>query len=187
MFVAFGVPKTPRQSYLLWEEKTPAFVLAVTSKSTRQEDLGKKRQRYAEWSVQEYFLFDPRHEHLASPLLALRLRGGRYQLVPPARMPNGARGWYSETLELFFQPAGSKLRLYDPATGRYLLAHEETEHVRREAERARQDAEARAAEESAACKALEARKAALQALAQSCRGGCRPEVASRPFREPSQP
>ena len=76
-FVVFGVPKHRRDVFLLWDEKVPAFILEITSKTTRGDDQNKKRERYADWGVAEYFLYDPRAEYLAPPLQGLALAGGR--------------------------------------------------------------------------------------------------------------
>ena len=45
VFVVFGAPAHDRSSYLLWREpKGPDWVLEVTSRSTRREDQGRKRE-----------------------------------------------------------------------------------------------------------------------------------------------
>ena len=54
VFVAFGVTDRQREIYKLWEDESPAFVLEVTSKTTRREDR-RKKSRYARWGVAEYF------------------------------------------------------------------------------------------------------------------------------------
>ena len=60
-FVIFGVSDDALESiklhntHLLWEiGKTPDFVLEIGSKSTADEDLGRKRDLYAEMGVLEY-------------------------------------------------------------------------------------------------------------------------------------
>ena len=69
VFVALGVPDRDRDTYLLWEEsKGPDFVVEVSSRSTRREDQGRKREVYARLGVSEYFLYDPRAEYLNPPL-----------------------------------------------------------------------------------------------------------------------
>ena len=45
VFVVLGVPNGDRSPYFLWEErKAPDFVLEITSRSTRREDHGRKRE-----------------------------------------------------------------------------------------------------------------------------------------------
>ena len=52
VFVVVGAPKHMRSSYKLWEEpKVPDFVLEITSRSTREEDQGRKREVYASLAV----------------------------------------------------------------------------------------------------------------------------------------
>ena len=52
VFVVVGAPVHKRMSYKLWEEpKAPDFVLEVTSRSTREEDQGRKREVYASLGV----------------------------------------------------------------------------------------------------------------------------------------
>ena len=138
VFVVFDVPNRRRDLLKIWEEKPPSFVLEITSKTTRHEDMRTKRQRYAAWGVDEYFLYDPRAEYLAPPFQGFALREGTYRPMPRTRFPNGRQGYVSEVLAIHLWLRGSELRLFDPATGRELRTYEE-------AERSAQDAEARLA------------------------------------------
>ena len=139
VFVARGVPTHPRDSYQLWREpKGPDFVLEVTSKSTRNEDLVKKRALYASLGVQEYFLHDPRAEYLTPPLQGYRLRGGGYEpLASVPVLPGGGPSVHSAVLGLDLREARSAppwLRLHDPVAGRDLPTHTEEAAARRAAE-----------------------------------------------------
>ena len=134
VFVVFGVPNHRRDLLKIWEEKPPSFVLEITSKTTRHEDMRTKRQRYAAWGVDEYFLYDPRAEYLAPPLQGFALREGTYQPMPRTRFLNGQHGYISEALAIHLRLRGSELRLFDPATGRDLRTHEESERAVKEAE-----------------------------------------------------
>lgn len=144
IFVAFGVRRGERDLFKIWEEKPPAFVLEITSASTRREDERTKRQRYAQWGVSEYFLYDPRGEWLTPALQGLELRGKRYRKMHERALPNGARGLHSESLGLGLWLEGSELRLYDPATGRDLPTPEEEGAGREVAEARAETAEQRA-------------------------------------------
>ena len=63
VFVVIGADKHDRRTYRLWEEpKGPDFVLEITSQSTRTQDQGTKRERYAALGVQEYIQYDPTRE-----------------------------------------------------------------------------------------------------------------------------
>ena len=175
IFVAFGVADRERDTYKIWEERPPAFVLEITSKSTREED-ERKMGRYASWGVAEYFLYDPRREYVAPRLRAFELLRGVYLEKRPVALSNGQRGIPSSTLGLELWLDGSVLRFYDRTIQRNLLtpkeerlqaqnARSEAEAARSEAEAARSEAEAanaRAAEETAKRKQLEAELAQLR-------------------------
>ena len=143
VFVVFGVPNRRRDLLKIWEEKPPSFVLEITSKSTRREDMTTKRRRYAAWGVAEYFLYDPRAEYLEPPLQALALREGAYRQMPTARLPNGQDGYPSESLGLHLWLRESELRLFDPVVGRDLQTYRE---ARRALEGATAELEALTAE-----------------------------------------
>ena len=118
-FVAFGVSKEPpRDNYLVWEEgKGPDLVVEITSKSTRCEDQQKKFGIYRDiLKVSEYILFDPTQDYLKPPLQGFRLAAGDYVAIEPiaGRLP-------SEVLGLHLERDGTRLRLFDPAAGAYLL------------------------------------------------------------------
>lgn len=90
VYVVRGVPKQQRDIFKVWEEggHVPCFVLEVTSKGTRMEDLGDKMAKYRDdLGVREYFLFDPRAEWVTNRLRGYVLEGGLYQLVTAG--PNG--------------------------------------------------------------------------------------------------
>jgi Uma2 family endonuclease len=143
VFVVRGVPKHNRDNYLIWEEgKGPEFILELTSRSTKEEDLDHKLRLYRDvLKVSEYFLFDPHNEYLDPPLQGYRLRNGKFVRIRPvnARLP-------SKVLGLHLEQSGSKLRLYDPKTKRYVPTPrefaEQAEAARRQADAAREQAEA---------------------------------------------
>ena len=119
VLVALDVPKEPKRDYyLVWKEKkAPDFVVEITSKSTKQEDVKKKFGIYRDTlKVSEYFLFDPRAEYLEPPLQGLWLVGGDYVPIEPVagRLP-------SRVLGLHLERDGEQLRLFNPASGQRLL------------------------------------------------------------------
>ena len=138
VFVVLGANRDEdRDTYLIWREpKAPDFVLEVTSKSTRKNDLVTKRALYEALGVAEYFLFDPRAEYLDPPLRGFALRGGRYAPVAATRLVDGARALHSETLGLSLRLRGQALRMHDPAAGEDLLTPEEAEEAEAAARRA---------------------------------------------------
>lgn len=136
VFVVKGVAKGQRGNYLIWlEGKSLDFVIELTSKSTKREDLVAKFKLYRDTlKVKEYFLFDPLTEYLEPRLQGYRLRKGEYHPIKPVhgRLP-------SRVLGLHLEQNGKELRLYDPAADRWLPTPEE---ARRQEAEARRQAEA---------------------------------------------
>jgi Uma2 family endonuclease len=137
VFVVRGIPKEReprRRAYLVWEEgKGPDFVVEFTSRSTREEDLEDKMALYRDvLRVREYFLYDPYAEHLDPVLRGYRLAEGVYQPIEPVegRLP-------SEVVGLHLEDGGDLLRLYDPATRRWLPTPAEVSQALQLAEAAR--------------------------------------------------
>ena len=129
IFVSFGgvsEEDREREIYKLWEEPSPAFVLEVTSKTTRRED-ERKKARYAKWGVAEYFMYDPRGEYLVPALQGFELSRGGYRSKRERTLSNDERGLSSGRLGLDLWLDSSTLRLYDPVAERNLLTPEETE------------------------------------------------------------
>lgn len=155
--------KERRDIYKVWEEGCPpCWVMEVSSKKTRMEDLHKKKSLYKRLGVEEYFLFDPRHEYLDPPLQGHRLiggPGGRYEPLAPE--PDGSV--VSPGLGLIFRrEEDGLLRILDARTGAPLRRPEEETEARQAAEEGQRTAEARAAQETEARQALEAEVARLR-------------------------
>ena len=145
VFVVVGAPKHMRMSYKLWEEpKAPDFVLEITSRSTRAEDQGRKREVYASLGVGEYWLFDPTGDWLAPRLKGFRLHEGEYRPLPSVALVGGGLSLHSEALGLEVRlDEDRSLRLHDPETGEDLPAHEEMRERVEQEIAARRAAEAR--------------------------------------------
>ena len=159
VMLAKGVRKEKkRPNYLLWEERSPSLVVEVTSRSTREEDLGRKKDLYERMGVEEYILFDPFGEYLRPRLMGYRLDESRFK---PIRQENDG-SLLSRTTDLRFKPEGERLRLVDVATGEPLRWPEEVEAAQALAEAALQVAEERANEEAKARRAAEDRIRALE-------------------------
>lgn len=144
VFVVFGVDNKDRRSYKTWEEqdKTPDFVLEITSKTTRTKDQGAKKGIYAFLGVREYFQYDPTGDYLAPQLQGLRLVEGNYLPVPTNTLADGTLSLPSEILALELRVQSGEMRFYNPATGQKLLTYEEEAAARVQAEVAQQQAEA---------------------------------------------
>lgn len=145
VFVVFGVDNKDRRSYKTWEEqdKTPDFVLEVTSKTTRSKDQGAKKGIYAFLGVREYFQYDPTGDYLNPQLQGLRLVEGNYFPVPTNTLDDGI-SLPSEVLGLELQVKSGEMRFFDPATKQNLLTYQEQAAAQQQAEAAQQQAESKA-------------------------------------------
>ena len=117
VFLVRGVSKRKRKSYKLWEEgRVPSLVIEVTSDSTSDEDVGKKKACYEMLGVEEYILHDPEGDYLKPRLQGYRLVQGRYEPIP--RRTDGSLE--SRVTGLTLHIEGKNLRLIDTATGERL-------------------------------------------------------------------
>ncbi len=136
IFVVKGVPKRDRRIYQVWKEgKGPDVVIELTSRSTREEDLGLKKGVYEVLGVKEYFIFDPLEEHLQPRLVGFRLAEWGYRRIEEEPL-------VSRVLGLELRVEGDFLRLVDPITGEKLLTPLEAQEARRAEAHARLQAEA---------------------------------------------
>lgn len=163
VFVVRGVPKQRRRIYQVWHEgQLPCFVLELTSKSTKREDLREKMALYAELGVREYLICDPLQEYLRPALQGYELVDGRYQRMVPAE--DGSLR--SRELGVLVRLEADGLRFVDPTTGERLLKPVEVAEARRVAEKARRAAEtARRIADTARRNAEKAQQRADTALA----------------------
>jgi hypothetical protein len=171
VFVTFDVPRGVRDKWETWNEngRFADVVLEITSESTYQEDLGKKRLLYAQLGVQELYLYDPQ-QRVQPFFRGFRLIGGNLVELPPP--VNG--DYFSPLLGTELRVIGQWLLVIDPATGEPFPLPEEVKEARRLAEQewqreavARQAAEEREQREAAARQAAEEReRQAEAALAQ---------------------
>ena len=163
-FVVFGVEDRMRMHYKVWEEgKGPDFVLEVASPSTWREDVGAKRTTYARLGVGEYFLFDPRSEHLSPRLQGYRLVDGAYERLAAVESIDRMLTVRSEVLGLELRAKREEMRFHDPATGEDLLSYDEEHAARLEEVAARRAAELRAEREADARRSALARAEAAEA------------------------
>jgi len=151
VFVIFGVSSRQRRSYKTWQEdgKLPAFVLEITSLTTKKQDEVEKPQLYARLGIQEYFQYDPTADYLNPQLKGYQLVEGVYQPLPMEITVDGFSLIHSSVLGLdlrLLPPTGTAiavtphpqvLRFYDPQTGLKLLSREEVEQARETAEQER--------------------------------------------------
>ena len=165
VFLVVGASSHERSSYLLWQEpKAPDWVREITSRSTRGEDQGRKRELYRRLGVAEYWQYDPTGDYLRPPLQGLELVAGEYEELPFREQGDGTRVMASEVLGLELRASVSGLRFHDPATGRDLLTHAESSAAQRQAEANWRQAEAERQQERTARRRAETRIAELEAL-----------------------
>jgi len=140
-YVIKGVEKRLRDIYKVWEEgdRVPCFVMEITSKNTRREDLGDKMAKYRDdLGVKEYFLFDPRRDWVGENLRGFALQAGVYQPIvanPAGRLP-------SRELGLEIGVVQGHVRFFSPGAAEPLPTYVETaERERKRAEEQRTRAE----------------------------------------------
>lgn len=120
-FVVKDCDPRQRRIFKMWEERrVPNLVLETTSSSTRREDVEKKKL-YVKLGIAEYVLYDPLGEWLHPPLQGFRLEDGDY-----TRIESDSKGRIrSEELGITFQLEDGQLAMFQTATGKRLLSHEE--------------------------------------------------------------
>ena len=181
-FIAFDVDddaiRANLPNFWIWETgKVPDFALEVASPSTASNDLGRKRELYAELGVTEYWRFDATGgERYGQPLAGERLVEGEYQPYELQVDDDGSVRAYSELLDVDFYWDGGEFDVLDPETGRTIdkyeverevwLAAEAREREARLAAEAQADAE-RVARLDAQAQADAEREARLAAEAQA--------------------
>jgi Uma2 family endonuclease len=146
-YVVRGVSPEQRDTFKVWEEggKRPCFALEITSRKSRQTDLGRKKSCYQDdLGVQEYFLYDPRGEWLPEQLRGYALEGDEYRRIEPG--PNGRLP--SRQLGLELGLLDGHLRYWLPGAERPLPVPAELAQ-RADEERQRADEERQRADELA--------------------------------------
>ena len=156
VFVIPNLDKRFRTSYFMWlEGQVPMFIMEVTSNSTWQDDIGRKRELYESWGVSEYWLYDPTEETRLTPLLrGFRMVDGAYEPIEIEFDGKSYRG-VSSVLNLELHARKDWFRFFNPSTGEYLNNLEESEAARLTAERALDEERSRRQEERARREELE--------------------------------
>ena len=118
-----------RNSYKLWEEPAPEFVLEDLSPGNWRKDAVDKRVLYRRLGVREYWMFDETGKRLRDDsgarlgvtLVGYRLCDGEYRRI----RTNDAGRLPSEVLKLELCVRDGLVRFHDPATGDYLPTYDE--------------------------------------------------------------
>ena len=138
-FVVIGVSRESferNNTYLMWDVgKSPDFVLEIGSPSTARNDMGWKRDLYANLGIDEYWRFDPSGgDHYGEPLVGETLVDGEYSELEMVRGTDDSVWGYSAMLNLELHWEEGCLRLYDPVDARWLQTSSELEAARMVAE-----------------------------------------------------
>ena len=122
VMVCFDIPKGDRTSYKTWEENdvVPSVIIEISSRGTWRKDRVEKRALYAMLGVKEYFIFNPLDLKSDFSFVALHLKNGEYEALEI----RGGRV-QSEVLDLELVVKDKTLRLFDPASGKFLKTAEE--------------------------------------------------------------
>jgi Uma2 family endonuclease len=106
VLVAFGRPKGHRGCYKQWEEDgvAPQVVFEIVSPSNTVIEMSRKLSAYAQFGVEEYYLFDPDRLKLDG----WHRNGNQLVLIEPID------GWVSPLLKIRFELNPLGLRLYRP-------------------------------------------------------------------------
>jgi Uma2 family endonuclease len=161
-------PERSRGEFVVAEESTrPVLVIEVVSPNSRKADRVTKVRDYATAGVQEYVYIDarPRKGEIVWEIAGFRLEDGRYLPI----LPDEDDAIYCESVGLRIGIEAGKVWLEDAQTGENLLTNLEAQRARREAEsRAAAAAEqaaaaaAQAAAEATARRSLEERLAEVE-------------------------
>ena len=120
--IAFGVDAeqiVDRNAYMIWEVgKPPDVAIEIASSSTAVNDIGLKREIYAEIGIGEYWLLDRTGGELyGAPLIGEHLVDGEYIRYPTYRDDQGRIASHSDALNMDFHWDGSQFGIYDPVAG----------------------------------------------------------------------
>ena len=178
-YVVFGLSEAAQHSlslegnntYQLWEVgKAPDFVLEIGSGSTADADLGRKRDRYAEIGVGEYWRFDATGgEFYGEPLVGEYLVEGEYRRFELRHESDGRVWSHSEILNLELWWTDGDLRFRDHVAELWLLRRDE-ESAGRLAAESRAEEQAGRLEAEVRASAAETRVAKLEAELRRLRG-----------------
>ena len=123
--------------------KPPDLAIEIASRSTRRNDMLRKRDLYRHIGVPEYWRFDPTGgRHYGQPIIGEFLVSDRYERFPLVDYGDGTSGATSPLLNLNFRWDGQRFRVHDPATGAE-YEHWQSANTRLAADNARLLAEVR--------------------------------------------
>ena len=148
LLIAFDVdPEAYRSSnaYVISEQgKPPDFVFEIASRGTWREDVGEKREVYAEFGIPEYWRFDETGEFYGERLAGESLVRGSYEPIEVERVSEDTWQGHSEVLGLDIRWSSGQLEWRDPSTGQRIVTLDDERAARIQAESQVEVSEARA-------------------------------------------
>ena len=106
--------------------KVPALVMEIASDKTARRDMYQKPAIYAHIGVGEYWMLDPTGgDHYGFPIKGLRLLNGAYEEIELTTQADDSVRAFSDVLGLELRWESPALRLFNPASGEYLLTPQE--------------------------------------------------------------
>jgi len=143
--VAFGRPKGDRGSYKQWQEQNipPQVVFEILSPSNTIKEMVKKLNFYADYGVEEYYLYDPDKNDLS----------GWSRLEHRLTILEEMNGWVSPRLGIRFVLTEETLELYSTTNEKFFNRLELSQQAKRaqqgqEFERQRAEIERQRAEQA---------------------------------------
>ncbi|MEA5472532.1 Uma2 family endonuclease [Spirulina sp. 06S082] len=124
VMVVFGRPKGDRGSYKQWEEDNvaPQVAFEILSPGNRKKDMETKFKFYQEHGIEEYYLYNPKKNHLQGWLR----RGKKLEEI------SQMEGWISPLLGIRFTTSEGELALFHPDGERFIEFVEAIEQRDRE-------------------------------------------------------
>jgi hypothetical protein len=144
--------KKKNKTYLIWNYGSPPDIVIELVSNTEGREDGAKLEKYQDWRVGHYVIYDPFEYLGARKLRAFQLHGSKYvELLDPYKLPDLGLGFEVRN-GTFRGYEGPWLRWIDHQGALLLTGAEKAEHekARAEQEKARADEEkARAEQEKA--------------------------------------
>ena len=121
LMICFGLEKTPKRVYKLWEiDVIPSVVIEFASENTWLNDVSTKLALYQKLGVKEYYIYDVEYDNLPQPLLAYNLFDDELTQIQVED-----RRVLSESLNLELVDTGETLKFFDVKAQKFLMTAEE--------------------------------------------------------------
>ena len=123
LMICFGLEKSPKRVYKLWETNVvPSVVIEFASETTWLNDVSTKLALYQKLGVKEYYIYDVEYDNLPQSLLAYHLIDDELTQI---QVEN--RRVLSESLSLELVDTGETLKFFDVKAQKFLMTIEESQ------------------------------------------------------------